>query len=221
MKLKLTLLALMSSVGLVSAYTVTVTNQSTFGDPALPLTDNTNTPLASGTVAVGYFGSDADVTGNSLDFTALLSGFTEYGAPTSVAGKGATTGLLDLVTPANWTVAVPSDSTDGQIGQNVYVVFGNGDTLASSYLLAVWKSGSVFGKEDDAGNGGVAADLALGKGDLLLGDINGPTDITAGANTITYANRIGLVGANVVIPEPSTSLLAGLAGLALAFRRRR
>jgi hypothetical protein len=218
MKLTLTLLALTSSVGLVSAYTVTVTNQSTFGDPALPLTDNTNTPLASGTVAVGYFGSDADVIDNSLDFAALLSGFTEYGTSTSIAGKGATTGLLDLVTPANWTVAVPSNSTDGQIGQNVYVVFGNGDTLSSSDLLAVWKSGSVFGKEDDAGNGGVAADLAFGKGDLLLGTINGPTDITAGANTITYANRIGLVGA---IPEPSTSLLAGLAGLALAIRRRR
>jgi len=217
MKLTLTLLALTSSVGLVSAYTVTVTNQSSFGDPALPLTDNTGALLASGTVSVGYFGSDAAVTNNSMDFAALLSGFTEYGTSTSLAGKGATDGLLDLVTPDNWTVAVPSDSADGQIGKNVYVVFGNGDTLSSSDLLAVWKSGSVFGKEDDAGNGGVAADLATGKGDLLLGT-NGAVDITVGANTISYANSIGLKDA---VPEPSTSLLAGLAGLALAIRRRR
>lgn len=219
MKLKLTLLCLVSSIGMASAYTVTVTNQSNFGTPDLPILDNVGNPITGGSVAVGYFGSDDDISTNSTEFTTLLSLFNEYGMTTSVT-PGAAAGLVNNVTPADWTVGVPSGTTGDQVGQSVYVVFGNGDSLANSDSLAIWKSTSIFGTEDDAGNGGVAASLDSNLGTLLLGTSAGPTDLTAGGGTISYADGIQLVSANA-IPEPSTSLLAGLAGLALATRRRR
>ena len=70
-----------------------------------------------------------------------------------------------------------------------------------------------------AGPGTVAADLATGAGAVLLGN-SGPVTVTAGAGSIDYASSIGLVS-EVAIPEPSTSLLAALAGLGLVARRRR
>jgi len=222
MKMSLILLTLASSVGLSWGYTITVTNQSTFGDPALPLVDNTCRPLDRGTVSVGYFDSDDAIYSNLLDFAALLSVFHEYGTSTSIAGKGATTGLLDLVNPDNWTTSVPPTSTGGQIGQNIYVVFGEGDSLANSDSLAIFKSNAVFGKEDKDGNGGAAVDLALGKGDLLFGFDSGPINITAGQNTIRYSNGIKLqTHWNDCVPEPSTNVLTVLSGLVLVIRRRR
>ncbi len=217
MKLKLTILGFIASVGMASAYTLTVTNQSTFGNPSLPIVDNTGTPLSSGSIGVGFFANDALVTGNALDFGALLGGFNRYGTDATFV-PGAAPGLFDLVNPANWTTSVPSTSTAAQIGNAVYVIFGNAATLAASDQLAVWKSNNVFGKEDDAGNGGTSADIATGAGSLLLGQDGGAQSYAGGA--ISYAGSIQLVAADAV-PEPSTSLLAGLAGLALAFRRRR
>jgi len=216
MKLKLTLLTFAATVGMASAYNITATNQSTFGDPSLPIVDNTGAPIASGTIAVGFFASDSSVTDNALDFGTLLSGFNQYGSPTGLADAGAAPGLFDLVSPGNWNVSVPFNSVAPQIGNNIYVVFGNGASLAESSLLAVWKSNSIFGKEDEAGNGGAAADIATGQGSLLLGLNGGAQSFAGGA--INYSDSIRLVEA---IPEPSTSLLAGLAGLALVVRRRR
>jgi len=218
MKLKLTLLAFATTMGLASAYTITVTNQSTFGDPSLPVVDNTGAPIATGFVGVGFFASDSAVTDNARDFTALLSGFNQYGSPAGLAGAGAAPGLFDLVSPANWTVAVPFTSTAPQIGKNIYVVFGNGASLAESEQLGIWKSNNVFGKEDEAGNGGTFADIATGQGALLLGLSGGAQSFGGGA--INYSDSIRLVAADG-IPEPSTGLLAGLAGLALVARRRR
>ena len=220
--MKLTILALASSVSIASAYTLTVSNFGHSGaDPDLPITDNLNMPLASGTVAVGFFASDEAVTGNRLDFSALLSGFTEYGTSSAFEPLSGISGLLNLVTPDNWAVTVAPEDDSPRIGGNIYVIIGNGDDLSSSDLLAVWKSDSLWGTDDAAGNGGAAVGLAAGSGTLLIGDDNiagQETDVIVGANTFTFANRIGLVEA---VPEPSTSLLAGLAGLGLAFRRRR
>jgi len=213
MKIKTTAVVIVSSMGFASGYTVSVTNETQFSAPSLPIVDNTGSPLASGTFAVGFFGSDAAVTGNADDFAVLLGGFTEYG--TSVAAtSNLAPGLFTVNAPPEWTVSVPSGTTGGQVGSSVYVIFGEGSSLAVSNTLAVWKSDSVFGTEDDSGQGTVAVDLATGLGTLLLGDDTGPTDIG-----VVYDSNITLVEERV--PEPSTSLLAGLAGLGLAFRRRR
>ena len=216
MKLKTLAAAFIVTTSFASAYTVSVTNQITFGDPSLVLVDNTGAPLTSGVVAVGYFASDAAVTGNSTDFTSLLTGFNSFGSSVALSG-GLAPGLVDLPTPAAWTVSVPAGTAGNQVGQNVYVLIGNAATLAESTGLAVWKSTRLFATEDDLGNGGVLANLSTGQGALLLGE-SGGSQLVGGA--INYADSIRLVTADAV-PEPSTSLLAGLAGLALAFRRRR
>ncbi len=216
MKITTTLFAFAAGTMISSAYTLTVTNQGAFGDPDLPIVDNAGAPLSSGSISVGFFGDDGDISGNAMDFAALITSFTVYGTESALAA-GAAPGLTDMVTPANWSVAVPSDSVADQIGKNVYVIFGNAGTIGGSNQLAIWKSDSVFGTEDDAGNGGTAVSLETGKGSLLLGRDTGATLI---AGAVTFSNTIGLVTADAV-PEPSTSLLAALAGLALAVRRRR
>ncbi len=199
------------------AYTVSVTNQISPGNPSLPILDNAGNPLSTGSIGVGFFSSDNDVTTNANDFGVLLGLFQEYGTTTSLI-QGNAPGLVNNVTPAAWNVVVPPGTTGGQVGQNVYVIIGNGGTLGSSSELAVWRSNNIFETDDDLGNGGVVADISTGLGDLLLGESETPAVLTAGGNSVTFAEGIRLVSS---IPEPSTGLLALFAGLGLVGRRRR
>ena len=215
MKLKILAAVCVVTTGVASAYTVSVTNQIAFGNPSLPIVDNTGTPITAGVVAVGFFGADDDV--NSEDFAALLTSFNQYGSNVPLV-QGAAPGLFDIDTPDAWKVAVPSGTTGGQVGQSVYVLIGNADSLANSTQMAVWKSSNSFATEDELGNGGVLANLSTGLGEVVLGQSGGEQSYNNGQ--IVYADSIKLVSAGA-IPEPSTSLLAGLAGLALVARRRR
>lgn len=223
MKLKTIIAISTLAPSLASAFTVSIANQLAFGDPSLPILDNTGAPLTSGSFGVGAFSDNAAITGNSQDFTALLAGFTQFGSTTPLV-EGAAPGLVNLNTPEELDVVVPFGTTGGLIGQDVFVVIGNGDTLEGSDQLAIFRSSNAqFGTDDAAGQGGVIVDLSSDTGDLLLGDNTGPTDVSAGAASITFTDNIQLVaaGAGDVVPEPSTSLLAGLAALGLVARRRR
>lgn len=211
------LIGLLPSIG--SSFTVSVNNQAVFSDPSLPLVDNAGNLLSGGVLGVGFFASDADVTNNATDFTALLNTFQEYGTSVGFT-SGAADGLLNVDTPANWNIPVPPGSTDPQVGQNVYVVIGNGTSLSSSTELAVWRSDQIFGTDDALGNGGLTVEFETGEGDLLLGTANGTTQVTSGVGSITYSDGIRLTTASA-IPEPSSAFLMGLAALGFAGRRRR
>lgn len=220
MKLTLPLLGFIGLTGIASAFTVTVTNQTNVSPPDLPIFDNAGNPLASGSVGVGFFGSSTDVTGNSTDFAALLGTFQQFGT-TAAFTQGFVPGLVNNVAPPEFDVPIAFGSTADPVGQNIFVVFGNAATLAASNELAVWQGNVLFGTDDAAGNGGAAVSLETGLGTLLLGNSTGPVELGE-ANVVSFEDGIQLVTIdNAVVPEPSTGILAALAGLALVARRRR
>jgi len=200
------------------AYTLSVTNQNVFGDPALPLYDMADNPLTSGSFAVGFFEDDNDVFTNAADLDALFSSFTEYGTTTPFIFS-VVPAIVDVVEPSNWDVFVPFGSTDPQVGQNIYVLIGNMETIPTSTEIAVWKSDEIFGTSDEIGNGGAVVILETGEGELLIGNDTGTNVVSNELASISYSNNITLV--NPAIPEPSSSFLASLAGLIFTSHRRR
>ena len=129
-----------------------------------------------------------------------------------------------LVLPDSLTIAArlqfPQGTTDAPVGASVYLVMGDGADLASSTDFAVFDPGLVFGTENAVGAGAldiIISSDTLTADSLVYGTIVPNVDTGLG---LVFDEAIQL-GEGAVIPEPSTSLLAALAGLALAARRRR
>ena len=221
MKFKLiTAAALVSATGLsFGAFTATVTSYVNAVDPDLAVVDNSGALIGNGlgVVGVGYFASfnDAAISGTT-DFSALTADFVTFAGTTTAFGTNADSyaGMVNLT--ANGTI--PNGTIGAQTG-NMYVLFGNGATFGASTQLAVWKSNTLFGTENEVGLGAKTALLQTGQGSILLG-LNGGA--LAGANwggdLGPYTNSIKLVQE---VPEPTSSLLFGVAGLALLIRRKR
>jgi len=120
----------------------------------------------------------------------------------------------------NRSAPIPAGTTESPVGASVYLVIGDGADLASSTDFAVYDPGLVFGTENAVGAGALDIIInsdALTADSLVYGTIVPNVDLGIG---VTFDEGIQL-GEGVVVPEPSTSLLAALAGLALAARRRR
>ena len=213
--MKKTVIATLATVGLfsgASAYTVSFLNVASADSTAVPVVDNTGAPIAlgSGFVAAGTF---ASVPG-SID---EVRSFTPFGDGNSAfANNIGVGGFFD----GNRSAPIPAGTTDAPVGASVYLVIGDGADLASSTDFAVFDPGLVFGTENAVGAGALDIIIdsdALTPDSLVYGTI--ATDVDLGIGVI-FAEGIQL-GEGAVIPEPSTSLLAALAGLALAARRRR
>lgn len=214
--MKKTVIATLATVGLfsgASAYTVSFLNVASADNTAVPVVDNTGAPIAlgSGYVAAGTFtavpGSVDDV--RSL-FTAFGDGNTAFSNSIGVGG------FFD----GNRSAPIPAGTTDVPVGASVFLVIGDGSDLASSTDFAVFDPGLVFGTENAVGAGALDIIIdsdALTADSLVYGTIATNVDLGIG---VTFDEGIQL-GEGAVIPEPSTSLLAALAGLALAARRRR
>ncbi|NNC88245.1 MAG: PEP-CTERM sorting domain-containing protein [Akkermansiaceae bacterium] len=207
---------LLSALSASAAYQVTVRNftNSTNG---FPIIDNAGNPLANGLIGVGTFPVGFDFNVPAAD---VLAAFQQFGA--SVMEPPLSTGGFPGLFNNTISGSIPNTSTAGDagfFGDQIYTVIGDAtSSLGDASFLAVLTDGGTFGKEDTAGNGAAAADYApastTGVTQIAYGDlVNGPFAI----GPFTFA-----VGAQQVnVPEPSTSLLAGLAGLALLVRRRR
>ena len=120
----------------------------------------------------------------------------------------------------NRSAPIPAGTTDAPVGASVYLVMGDGADLASSTDFAVFDPGLVFGTENAVGAGAldiIITSDSLTADSLVYGTIVPNVDTGLG---LVFDEAIQL-GEGAVIPEPSTSLLAALAGLALAARRRR
>jgi hypothetical protein len=214
--MKKTVIASLTAIGLfsgASAYTVSFLNVAAADNTAVPVLDNTGAPIAlgSGYVAAGTFtavpGSVDDV--RSL-FTAFGDGNTAFSNSIGVGG------FFD----GNRSAPIPAGTTDVPVGASVFLVIGDGSDLASSTDFAVFDPGLVFGTENAVGAGALDIIIdsdALTADSLVYGTIATNVDLGIG---VTFDEGIQL-GEGAVIPEPSTSLLAALAGLALAARRRR
>jgi hypothetical protein len=195
-----------------NAYTVAFTNIGAADPTAVPILDNTGTPIAfgGGYVSAGTFSAVPSTVEDIKTFTAFGAGGTAFANDFSAPG----------FFNAARTAPIPEGTTTAPVGEDVYVVIGNGSTLADSDQFAVFNPGLVFGTENSVGAGGVDAFLnsdTLTQDSLVFGTL--VTDIDTGLG-VTFTEGIELSDGTFV-PEPSTSLLAALAGLALAARRRR
>jgi hypothetical protein len=214
--MKKTVIATLATVGLfsgASAYTVSFLNVASADNTAVPVVDNTGAPIAlgSGYVAAGTFTA---VPGSADDVRSLFAAFGDGNSAFSNSiGVG---GFFD----GNRSAPIPAGTTDVPVGASVFLVIGDGSDLASSTDFAVFDPGLVFGTENAVGAGALDIIIdsdALTADSLVYGTIATNVDLGIG---VTFDEGIQL-GEGAVIPEPSTSLLAALAGLALAARRRR
>jgi hypothetical protein len=112
----------------------------------------------------------------------------------------------------------PANGAGALDGQNLFLVIGNNTDAATSTELALISTGvSTNGSDNPLPN-----DLAFaltGSSSVMIGEV--------GAITLDWTNANGEAAYNTAalrlaaVPEPSSSLLFGLAGLALFIRRKR
>jgi len=217
MKLTTPLILAASAVMAQGATQVTLQNSSgsTIG---YPIVDNTGTPIAvaNSKFQVGTFDQAfADTLGTLDTLTAdqaVLAAFT----PTGADGIFARAGLFNsTISGADNTGALGAGSAP------LYAVVTFTPAVGLPQAL-VFNFGSTFPVQDGAGNAAVDFGRVITVGDIVFGN-----------KTLVAADVSGFPGPlqkdefrqgftfDDAIPEPSTSLLAGLAGLALVARRRR
>lgn len=201
-------------IGASHATIVNVANTASGEPTTLPIVDNAGNLLTDdfGQVWVGDFPDDKDFS----DITTVLDGLRVFDeskpfTATFETNGGIMNGLV-FQEPSGDT----ADLTD--TGRSVYVIVqktGHGGVDE----FAVWRSDVEFVPDTETGlEGSSSAFVRPGNGELLVG--SEVTDVTVnitGPGELTYANGVALAP----IPEPSTSVLAALAGLGLVARRRR
>lgn len=221
MKLKLSIAAsLLAATSMTFGYTTSTTNLTAFSPVILPVVDNTGTLIGAGTgsVGVGYFGTLSDAQIATSDYATLIADFVQFGT-TDTFGTASAPGVDGIFTFST-DEAIPNNAGAGNnfTGQNIYTLMGEAGTLGGSSLLAVWKSDTLFGLEDLAGNGSAASNIAVGSGAPIIGNITAGSNLGPSAGGLVTTNSLQLV---VAIPEPSSALLLGLGGLGLLIRRKR
>lgn len=167
-------------------------------------------PLGTGFVQVGAISlSDADVMASLGDRAGLEAAFEEFGSSTSF-GTGGSGGFFSA------NVTDPINPGDALVGENVYIVAGDGANIGSSNAIWIFKSDAEFEDDDpDTFTLSIALDGALAAGVILVGT--------------PYRANVPLAGGRfqgsqmvAMVPEPNAGLLMGFAGLwLLACRRQR
>lgn len=187
----------------------------------LPVADNTGALIAngSGSIAVGNYapGAAFATATNVADF---LTGFRQFGSVVTFNNAvGSPAGFFNgSMVSFQEDSANTTDLTDTNLP--IFVVIGNESTLMDSTQFAVWESSAVFMPDAAGQEGQSSAVVGIGSGDLRFGTLVTDVVAQAGGNSLTFENGIQLATL-VPVPEPSSSLLIGLAGLMLAGRRRR
>ena len=209
------LIAAFISIGFVTgisqaALSIKTLNVVDFDSSTAAFVDNTGNVIAqnTGVVAVGSFVglNDADI--QSLSNGAEISGaFNMAGSTNMNLGDGLWEAIINN----------PGD-TSSLVGQAIFTVVGNGATIAVSDQFFIYRHSSVNGTGDfvQDPNNNEDASVAHGAnstGSILVGEFgNFQHDFSAGS-----FDAFNLV----VVPEPSSTALLGLGGLALLIRRRR
>ena len=188
----------------VSAFGASVTVTNNAGPVnTQSVVDNTGAAVDGGFAAIG---SISDVSAlNTLTSAGLADLFTVYDG-----ASGAITAA-----PFAGTYSISNNGSDitgtAWAGAPIYLVLGNGGDLASSTQAAVLRVGNFPGSEP-----AVQTVNVNNTAEVLLGDFD---TFTLQPGPIPSQNAaLALVP---LVPEPSSSLLIGLAGLSLLIRRRR
>lgn len=166
------------------------------------------TSAGPGVVATGIFSTDLLV---GLTASQLVSAFSNFGNTTtafSAGGSGGNRGVFSL--SAAGTVA-GSDF----LNQNIYLLAGNGSTLAASTQFFVFKTTSLFTAADDASPTGTEYIFSPTSGTILFGNAVADMKTTSSDATTTPGFRMA-----VAVPEPSAALLGAIGVLGLLRRRR-
>lgn len=207
MKLKHIALSL-AMVGTVSAGSVTVTNVAA-GSSQMVL-DNAGAPVVGGFVGFGTI-TDPAADFGSLDGAGLSALFTPFASGATEDPPG--NALLDL--RMAFTVVGSADFNTSPLGgTTLYLVLGNGADLASSTQAGIMSLGSFPAAEPTPVNPVI---MSQANATVLFGDYSGTASNGGG---VTAGDRPAFALAPLV-PEPSSSLLFGIAGLALVIRRKR
>ncbi len=205
-KMKLKHIAVsLALIGPAFGGSVQVTNNT--GTTSQSVVDNAGNPVSGGYAAIGTVDEGALATLSSG--SDLEDAFTIFGDAATI---GSTAGLIAL--NGVYNVQVSGDfNSDDRAGAPIYLVLGNGADLASSTEAAILQVGS-FPSSEPAVSVINVDDTAT----LLWGDYS--RSISPGTS---FGQPIGAQPALALqgIPEPSSSLLIGLAGLTLLIRRKR
>ena len=194
----------------VSAFGASVTVTNNAGPVnTQSVVDNTGAAVDGGFAAIGTISDVSGLNGNTTTLTsgALADLFTVYD------------GAIGAITAAPFagTYSISNEGSDitgtAWAGAPIYLVLGNGGDLASSTQAAVLRVGNFPGSEP-----AVQTVNVNNTAEVLLGDFD---TFTLQPGPIPSQNAALALVAIGVIPEPSSSLLIGLAGLSLLIRRRR
>tara|TARA_B110000003_G_scaffold116792_1_gene119349 strand:- start:11038 stop:15948 length:4911 start_codon:yes stop_codon:yes gene_type:complete len=169
-------------VGQGSGFTVWFNNIKLADPTAVPILDDTGTSIEGGAgyVAAGTFSTPPEQITNFDEFEVFGDGSSSF--------NGIAAGFFDLQRSA----PIPSGTTNAPVGERIYVVIGDGDSLSTSTDFALFDSGLTFGTENVLGLG--AADITitsenLTSDSLLVGDIMTEVDTGLG---LTFEKAIRL-----------------------------
>ena len=188
----------------VSAFGASVTVTNNAGPVnTQSVVDNTGAAVDGGFAAIG---SISDVSAlNTLTSAGLDALFTVYDGATGAVNNA----------PFNGTYSISNNGSDitgtAWAGAPIYLVLGNGGDLASSTQGAVLRVGNFPGSEP-----AVQTVNVNNTAEVLLGSFD---TFTLQPGPIPTQNAA--LALAPFVPEPSSSLLVGLAGLSLLIRRRR
>lgn len=187
---------------LQAAISVAVDNNNVFATNLV--TDNSGNTLAMGeaVVAIGHFSGISD--GAITDF----SSFTQVG--NSVVNFSTTTeGFFDGTIDIDLSTGGDDEAA---VGRDVYLVIGdNTASIEQSANWLVFKYNATYAAPPSEGPSTV--NLIEGQGVLVQGEIGRYSFDNGGGQTSAFNL--------VAVPEPSSTALLGLGGLALILRRRR
>ena len=207
MKLKhvVAILAAMSVSAFGASITVTNGNGPVFTQSVV---DNAGAAVDGGYAAIGSISDEGALA--SLSSGADLAGlFTLFDGAEGAINSAPFLGTYSVQSQGN---VLLNDGVNAFSGNPIYLVLGNGSDLGSSTQAAVVRLGNFPGSEPTLSTS-IVTDT---NGDVLLGDFGSFT-----LNPGPVPNRNNAALALVGVPEPSSSLLIGLAGLSLLIRRRR
>ena len=210
MKLKhvVAIIALSSVSAFGASITVTNGNGPVFTQSVV---DNAGNAVDGGYAAIGNF--DASVLDTALTSSALDGAFQLFDGAEGAINNAPFLGSFTVQSGGG----VPLNAANDFSGNPIYLVLGNGPDLISSTQAAVVQLGSFPASEPTLDTQIVSTT----NGTVLLGSFE---NWTLNPSTVPNRNNAALslqCLTLLCVPEPSSSLLMGLAGLSLLIRRRR
>lgn len=226
MKIKSILALGLLSLNSANGATVNAANLSGGVAGSRILVDSGNTTLTSGYGAIGYFSnfsttldfegaSGADLENDFNILGSSISSFEDSSFGPTISGIFSVSGSGPSTT---------GGAGNNFIGQQAYLVIGNGASLATSTEAFIFATGVNFAADPstpvsiDLSGDPFTTDGSPSTGSIMLGGGNGVGNVFLGTNDLGEVTNA--LQTAVLVPEPSTLLLSAFGALALLRRKR-